>query len=287
MKAFAWLISLYGLLYRIHMRIQSCFWAKTQVTTLFGAHVSCDKRDFIQRRIAFFGLFEPNLTYFISHLLKRGDVFIDVGAHIGYFSMLASKCVGPDGKVYAIEAAPGTCHLLAQNLTRNAMDNVEAINMAVADRECRVRIQSPDSRNIGMNRVQFCGEDDPDGVPAKPLPAIVGPDFARAALIKIDIEGAEAIVLPGILGALVSTNSGAILISEIRRENARLISLAHELGFRIKAIRNSYSIPHFLIRSVLRRTDEDQFFVLRDTESYLSNQYDYVFFREGTAVRRL
>jgi len=282
---FVRLMSLYEVLYRIYMKVQATFRPRVQATTVFGARVLCDKRDFIQRRIAFFGLFEPNLTYFTSHVLKPGDVFIDVGANIGYFSMLASKCVGEAGKVYAIEAAPSTHELLVRNLALNRMRNVQPVNMAVADRECRVRIRSVDSRNIGKSKVEFTSGDEGGGVIGRPLPAIVGSDFGRATLIKVDVEGAEGVVLPGILNALASRNSGAVLVSEINPENAHLLSLANGLGFKIKAMPNNYSISNLLIRSLLRRTGEDQFYVLRDTQSYISDQYDYVFFREGAATR--
>jgi FkbM family methyltransferase len=113
-------------------------------------------------------LFEPNLTYFISSVLKPGDVFIDVGANIGYFTMLAAKCVGASGKVYAIEASPSTYDLLIANLRLNEVKNVEAINMAVTDKECHVRIQSNDTRNIGANSVHVVASAAADSVVGRP-----------------------------------------------------------------------------------------------------------------------
>jgi hypothetical protein len=63
----------------------------TQAMTVFGARFNCIMADFIQRRIAFFGRFEPNLTYFLLSVLKSGDIFAGVGSNIGHFTPLAER----------------------------------------------------------------------------------------------------------------------------------------------------------------------------------------------------
>jgi FkbM family methyltransferase len=251
----------------------------TDATTVFGARFKCVRTDYIQRRIAFFGLFEPNLTYFISSVLKPGDVFIDVGANIGYFTMLAAKCVGASGKVYAIEASPSTYDLLIANLRLNGVKNVEAINMAVADKECHVRIQSNDTRNIGANSVHIVASGAADSVVGRPLQDIVAPNLGRARFIKIDVEGAENLILPSILDYFVQLDSDTIIVSEIAKKNAHLIEFAKAKGFTIRALRNNYAISHLLIRSFLSLTNEHDFFSIRNVNSYVSDQYDYVFSR--------
>lgn len=71
----------------------------------------------------------------MAERLKPGDVFVDVGANIGYFSLLASKLVGPGGRVVAIEASPEVFDLLRRNLELNKAHNVRAVNVAISDRE--------------------------------------------------------------------------------------------------------------------------------------------------------
>src|ERR1700722_2434654 len=279
MKLFNFLVYLYDVLYRLYMKLVGKIQPSTDATTVFGARFKCVRTDYIQRRIAFFGLFEPNLTYFISSVLKPGDVFIDVGANIGYFTMLAAKCVGASGKVYAIEASPSTYDLLIANLRLNGVKNVEAINMAVTDKECHVRIQSNDTRNIGANSVHIVASSAVDSVVGRPLQDIVAPNLGRARFIKIDVEGAENLILPSILDYFVQLDSDTIIVSEIAKKNAHLIEFAKAKGFTIRALRNNYAISHLLIRSFLSLTNEHDFFSIRKLNSYVSDQYDYVFSR--------
>lgn len=279
MPLFSRLVYFYDVAYRIYMRIYGWFASETEATTVFGARFHCVRADFIQRRIAFFGLFEPNLTYFLAAALKPGDVFIDVGANIGYFTLLAAGKVGPAGKVHAIEASPGTYELLMANLRRNGVGNVTAVNMAVADKECHVEIKAIDKRNIGANAVRVTATPDAHSVVGRPLPAIVGADLDRARFIKIDVEGSEHLVLPAILDHFAARDNDTIIISEISDSNAHLIDFARAKGFTVRALRNNYSINQLLIRAFLRLTDEGDFFVIRDTDRYVSNQHDYVFSR--------
>jgi FkbM family methyltransferase len=83
--------------------------------------------------ILHFGTWEPNITHVISGILQEGDVFVDVGANIGYHSLLGSKLVGSTGSVVAIEPVPDTFAMLLDNLRLNSCSNVRAVNVAVSD----------------------------------------------------------------------------------------------------------------------------------------------------------
>ena len=81
-----------------------------------------------------FGIWEPNLTNFVQQRLRVGDTFVDVGANLGYYSLLASKLVGALGHVVAIEASPAIAAHLTKNLHLNNATNVRVVNAAAADR---------------------------------------------------------------------------------------------------------------------------------------------------------
>ena len=82
-----------------------------------------------------FGYFDPGTSINILRELKEGGVFIDVGAHFGYFTMLASSIVGEHGKVVAIEAMPSTFERLQKNIAENGLEhNCTAINCAAFDK---------------------------------------------------------------------------------------------------------------------------------------------------------
>lgn len=68
-----------------------------------------------------YGFFEANLTIFLINFLKEGDCFIDVGAHVGYYTVLASKLVGDGGNVHSFEPTPRTFNSLKENIASKKM----------------------------------------------------------------------------------------------------------------------------------------------------------------------
>jgi FkbM family methyltransferase len=76
-------------------------------------------------------LYEPEVSLFLMHALKRGDCFLDIGAHIGYFSLLASMVVGTEGKVFAFEPEDKNYRQLIKNACLNGLENIESFNCAL------------------------------------------------------------------------------------------------------------------------------------------------------------
>jgi FkbM family methyltransferase len=248
--------------------------------TFFGAKMSCNIRDFIQRRIYFFNIWEPNLTNFFVNTIRAGDIMVDVGANIGYFSLLASNLVGPSGKVISIEAAPQTFNLLRRNLERNGCDNVEALNVAATLNETTVEIVRGDARNIGTNGIQIgAGPDPGGGVPGRPVSAIMGGDISRVRFIKIDIEGSEAPVLEDIIAHINEFSQRLTIVAEITENSAKYVEKFRQAGFQIAGLPNNYTIGYFFVRGYLRRSDEDTFAVTVPMKSYSPKYGDYVFTR--------
>jgi len=74
---------------------------------------------------------------------KEGDIVVDVGAHIGRYTIIASKRVGESGKVIAIEAHPGNFEMLNRNVKLNKLTNVTALNYAVYSKESKLKLYVP------------------------------------------------------------------------------------------------------------------------------------------------
>ena len=74
---------------------------------------------------------------------KEGDIVIDIGAHIGPYTIIASKRVGPNGKVIAIEADPDNFDLLSRNIQLNKLSNVTALNYAACSKEKKIKLYLP------------------------------------------------------------------------------------------------------------------------------------------------
>ena len=260
------------------MRLQGYVSPMRETTTFFGASITCDIRDFIQRRLHFFKIYQPNLTYFLKHRLRPGDVFVDVGANIGYFSLYASTLVGNAGEVLAIEAVPTTYALLRRNLDRNQADNVRALNVAATADDCLVEIVQRMPRNIGANAVR---QSDSGVVPGRPIMDILGSTAARASVIKIDIEGSEAPVLRDLLQHSDVLADRVAIVAELSPASKEYVAEFRARGFKVYALPNSYRIGYMLTREYLRRFREHQYCEVLPVDDYRAEYADYVFERDG------
>src|SRR3989344_2665787 len=108
---------------------------KPEFVIINGLKLYIDKNDtVVSESLIYNKTWSKHETKLVSKYLKKGDVFVDVGAHIGYFTLLASKIVGPVGRVYAFEPNTNNFKLLQKNVKRNKLNNVICINKAIADK---------------------------------------------------------------------------------------------------------------------------------------------------------
>ena len=142
--------------------------------------------------------------------LPRGGTVIDVGAHIGIFTILASRAAGPDGRVLAFEPAPDNFELLLENLRRNGCENVEAQRRAVSSvkgarqfRVSRAGATGSNTLEVGDKSAGQPGESETIYVDCLTLDSLVQ-EGALPSLdfLKVDVEGHELEVLRGGAGVL-------------------------------------------------------------------------------------
>jgi FkbM family methyltransferase len=142
--------------------------------------------------------YEPHVASHLSARLAPGMVFVDVGASIGFYSVLAGRLVGPQGAVVACEPGPQNHSVLRLNIVSNRLeDRTEIFPVAVSDKP-GVLLYSAS----GGNGAVAPYEDNPvalathDLVPATTLDTVLG-GRDRVDVVKIDVEGAEGLVLTG------------------------------------------------------------------------------------------
>jgi FkbM family methyltransferase len=142
------------------------------------------------------GIWEPLETKLFEGEIGPGDIVVDVGANVGYYTLLAARSVGPTGKVYAFEPDPEAFALLEENVRLNGLTNVVTIRKALAS-EAGTMTLFRNPANRGDHRLY-----DPDGgrngilVEVTTLDAELG-DVRGIALVKIDTQGAECSILDG------------------------------------------------------------------------------------------
>lgn len=141
--------------------------------------------------------FEPCETRLMSTELKPGDVVVDVGANIGYYTLLAASKVGAQGKVYAFEPDPTNFALLKKNVELNGHRNVVLVNKAVTDKSGELKLYLSDV-NMGDHRAYASEENRPSiTIPCTTMDDFFRGHKGRVDFIKIDIQGFECHALRG------------------------------------------------------------------------------------------
>ena len=234
--------------------------------TINGSIISANTRDTVGQYIFYFGVWEPNLTHWLRRRLLPGDVFVDVGANVGYFTLLASQLVGDSGKVIAVEAHPAIFASLQLNLRKNRTPNVRAVNCAVWDTEQMITVYTNPEDLPGQTTVSAAWADkyhlQPQSqVSASPLSAILQPEEIKAArVIKIDVEGAEWQVVSGMKSIMTSCRDDVEIALEVNRKALEaegktpqnMLDLFREWGFHPYRIENDYLAERYLYREAPR-----------------------------------
>lgn len=174
-----------------------------------GKSIYIDTSDYVGKQLATCGVYEPEVHQAINTHLNKGDLAIDVGAHIGHHTVTMRDCVGTDGKVYAFEPNPENAEIIDKTLQENEWDNVELFPIALSDTESSDQLVVYNSDNTGSASLPNSNTDtgaDADHkytVEIKKLSSI----FKRMektdiGLLKIDVEGEETNIIRDLSGLL-------------------------------------------------------------------------------------
>jgi len=185
--------------------------------------------EYHQRVLLFSESYEPETTRFLAAILRPGMVFMDVGANLGYYTLLAAKRVGPGGQVHAFEPAPAQFRHLSLNVGINSATNVALNNCAMADRDGEADLFLSDGWNQGTHSLgKTLGQKRSCRVRCTSLDHYVArAGITRLDVIKVDVEGAEFSVFRGGSETLASLQP-RVLLFEACEEYAQ--SLGHSTG---------------------------------------------------------
>jgi FkbM family methyltransferase len=180
------------------------FWK--QLPQALGRHwYLCTLSDGIAAEVCFAGQYEAQETLMLRATLKPGDVFVDVGANWGYFSLIGAGLVGNSGRVVCLEPHPLLFRQLRQNIERNALSQVLPICAAACDRFRELVLEGVvmGSGNSGGSRVVEKPGPGSRAYSVRGVPVDAVLDrcgLGTVACLKMDIEGGEACAMRGLRG---------------------------------------------------------------------------------------
>jgi len=204
---------------------------------LTGQKIIVDPLDSIGKEICQNGCYEPDTVALLDRLLEQGSVYVDVGAHVGHHVLIGSARVGSGGGVHAFEADPATFRELLRNVNINRCANVRVNNQAVADNSGTAHFFLAD---VSLSSANSLGKtvhtsDKRIDVTVTTLDAYFAACRAdRVDVIKVDVEGAELLVLRGAVNAL--TRYQPTLILEFSRHSAAFNYTSRDLADELRAM---------------------------------------------------
>ena len=153
------------------------------------------------KHIYFLGEYEPTITEILKALINPGDICLDIGANIGWFTTLFQKCVGVTGEVHSFEPVPPIFEHLKKNIKLNEPpENVKVNNFALGDEEKDIDLHIFPNLPNGHASISTFDEKDFVVYPSRMLTLdsyLSKHNLDNVKLVKMDIEGAELMMLKG------------------------------------------------------------------------------------------
>jgi FkbM family methyltransferase len=190
------------------------------------------------------GSIESLTSALYGKLLRQGDRYVDIGAHIGYHTLLARRCIGAEGQVIAVEPQPYNCQKLLANWRANGFENLALYVAAVGEEESSVGLHQQveaDSSRLSMCLDPVNDEARVFFVSIRRLDAILAEQrVGHIRLLKIDVEGYELEVVNS-LGAFSPAIDNIILevldtSSGITAKSVELIETLSRLKYQLHTV---------------------------------------------------
>ena len=196
-----------------------------------------------------YGSWEAELVSLLSKRVKPGSTVMDIGAHIGYYTLILSRLVGPTGRVFSFEPVPINFRFLCDNISLNNCANVQPINRAVTNAHQQIAFEMPEDDPL-PGTVSFV-ESNVRGnltVEAVSLDELFLSVPDRIDFLKVDVEGAEDKVLEGARGLIARDHPNILM--EVHHFNGNLEervtpATLRELGYQIEQLDHERLTSHF------------------------------------------
>jgi FkbM family methyltransferase len=256
------------LAYNAALAVLRTRWAELEITDVHGNAFHLRPYDVIDRQLLSRGVWEPHVTASMHARVRLGQTFYDIGANIGYNSLLASRLVGPTGHVIAFEPNPSIARRLRDHVERNRIQNVrvvEACVVAKATERARLYIPPRDLPNPGRATMRAETRFEPVECAAVHLDSLIDDrSLPPPDVIKIDVEGFEYEVLQSLESYLSRPGLSLTVLLEVTSTAEvpdRATSYLESLGFRLDELSPPYTfvqdgVPHTQHDAVFSKSTE-------------------------------
>jgi FkbM family methyltransferase len=228
----------------------------------FVVHSGTDR--FISERIKTRGSWEPFETRIMVSLLRPGDVVLDVGANIGWHTVVLGIAVGPEGRVYACEPEAANASLIEQNISLSKLTNVSLFRCALSNTSGTIKFIKSAS-NMGDHRIDTGDGADTVEVPVDTLDNVAKSRVLRldrTRIVKVDTQGAEFMMFDGARKTLAELPRDAYIFVEFspnllrkhgRDSPEKFIELLASMRRDLYMINSRYRTLHRLSEAELRK----------------------------------
>jgi FkbM family methyltransferase len=197
----------------------------------------------------FFGLYDQPEIALLKKVLKKGDTFFDVGAYVGYYSLIASGIVGEKGQVHSFEPVPRLSDSLIKTVQQNGIRNITVNQVAVCEDEGIVSVYVADQSSLNLGTSSVFGTADQKTTVAVQRVSLDSycaiSSISRVNVMKVDIEGSEIECILGMKSLLNKTPPPDLLIEVnpkiLRRRglsSADLMDLLFQAQYRLFRIQD-------------------------------------------------
>jgi FkbM family methyltransferase len=180
------------------------------------------------------GGYESDKQRVMAQQIKAGDIFYDIGANVGFYTLFGSLFVGETGYVYAFEPFPQNAYWVEKHVALNKLNNVAVFRLAIADFNGESQFQEGETDGVG--KIDAGGN---VKVEVAALDSLIAQGKLRpATIMKIDVEGAEYDVLKGAEHLLKTSRPRIFLATHGDAVHQQCVGYLTELGYRFQEFRS-------------------------------------------------
>jgi FkbM family methyltransferase len=225
----------YPFMIRLHERFMSL--SQSKYIDINGYKLYASKGD--MPLLQYYGCYEPITTNLLSKIIKKGDSVVDVGANVGYYTLLFSNLVGPSGKVYAFEPDPINFDHLKKNIELNKATNIIAEQKAVSSHSGIVKLFLHGTDNVSHTIVK----DVYKGSKCIDVESVILHEYfdgINIDFVKIDAEGADDEIIYSMIKGLFNTKIlfeyNPDILSKKSKYPTKLLDYLFNLNYRLTVI---------------------------------------------------